>query len=312
MITARGVGKRYGDRTALDGFSLHVPPGTVCGLLGPNGAGKSTAIRVLTTLSTPDEGCVEVAGLDVRREPDAVRERIGLTGQHLTVDEFLSGRESLLLWARLFGLTGREVTARVDGLLDRFGLADAAHRPVRTWSGGMKRRLDIASSLVHVPQVLFLDEPTTGLDPRSRTDVWAMLRTLVADGMTMLITTQYLDEADQLADSISVLDSGRVVAEGTPSALKRAIGGDRLELTLVSTDDVPAAATLLAAVADAEPEVDRALRRVTAPVHDPLEALGEVAVALRQAGLGVADVALRKPTLDEVFLQVTQRSGARP
>ena len=304
-IRAEGLVKRFGAMAALDGVDLEVPAGTVCGLLGPNGAGKTTAVRVLTTLLPADGGRAEVAGLDVRRDPAGVRRQIGLTGQQTTVDDVLTGRENLVLWGRLFHLSAREAGRRADELLERFGLTDAAHRRARTYSGGMKRRLDIASSLLQAPRVFFLDEPTTGLDPRNRGEVWTALRGLVAGGTTVLLTTQYLDEADQLADRIVVVDGGRVVAEGTPSELKTRTGGDRVDVTLRDAADLPAAAALLARVTGTEPEVDDAALRLGAPVRDRVRALTDVVRALDDAGLAVEDVGVRRPTLDEAFLHFT-------
>jgi ABC-2 type transport system ATP-binding protein len=304
-IRAEGLVKRFGGTAALDGVDLEVPAGTVCGLLGPNGAGKTTAVRVLTTLLAADAGRAEVAGVDVRSDPAGVRRRIGLTGQQTTVDDVLTGRENLVLWARLFHLPARAAARRADELLAQFGLTDAADRRAKTYSGGMKRRLDIASSLIQAPEVLFLDEPTTGLDPRNRGEVWTALRGLVAAGTTVLLTTQYLDEADQLADRIVVVDGGRVVAEGTPSELKSRTGGDRLEVTLRSAADVPAAAGVLARVTGAEPDVDPDRHRIGAPVADRVAALVAVVRALDDAGLAVEDVGVRRPTLDEAFLRLT-------
>ena len=309
-IRAEGLVKRFGATAALDGVDLEVPAGTVCGLLGPNGAGKTTAVRVLTTLLPADGGRAEVAGIDVRRDPAAVRRRIGLTGQQTTVDDVLTGRENLVLWGRLFHLSARDAGRRADELLEQFGLTDAAHRRAKTYSGGMKRRLDIASSLIQAPRVFFLDEPTTGLDPRNRGEVWTALRGLVAGGTTVLLTTQYLDEADQLADRVVVVDGGRVVAEGTPSELKSRTGGDRVDVTLRDAADLPAAAALLARVTGAEPDVDGTALRLGAPVRDRVRALTDVVRALDDAGLAVEDVGVRRPTLDEVFLHLTGRPAA--
>jgi ABC-2 type transport system ATP-binding protein len=304
LITTEGLRKRYGDRAALDGLDLTVATGTVCGLLGPNGAGKTTAVRILTTLLRADGGRAEVAGFDVAREPDRVRESIGLVGQHAAVDEALSGRQNLELFGRLYHLSRAAARARASELLDRFALADTGGKPIRQFSGGLRRRLDLAASLIRAPRVLFLDEPTTGLDPGGRTEVWAAVRALVADGTTVLLTTQYLDEADQLADRISVLDHGRVVAQGTPTALKSELGADRLDVVLHDTADLDRAAAIVARVAGAEAETDQDTRRVSAPVADRVRALIEAADALRD--LPVEDIALRRPTLDEVFLHLTR------
>ncbi|WP_198961512.1 ATP-binding cassette domain-containing protein [Pseudonocardia sp. MH-G8] len=311
-VIAEGLGKRFGDKRALEGFDLAVPPGTVCGLLGPNGAGKTTAVRVLTTLLRPDAGRAEVAGFDVARRPDQVRRAIGFTGQQPMVDEILTGRENLVHWGRLFHLPPRDAARRADELLEQFGLNEAAHRRAKHYSGGMRRRLDIASSLVLAPRVYFLDEPTTGLDPRNRGEVWNALRGLVAGGTTVLMTTQYLDEADQLADRIVVIDNGHTVAEGTPTRLKNAIGGDRIDVTMRSEADLPAAAALLARGAGSEPEIDAPVRRVSAAVHDRVAALTAVVRALADAGLEVEDIGVRRPTLDEVFLHLTGHPAEEP
>ncbi len=305
MIITEGLRKRYGDKAALDGVDLSVAAGTVCGLLGPNGAGKTTAVRVLATLLRADGGHAEVAGFDVAREPDRVRASIGLVGQHAAVDEALSARQNLELFGRLYHLSGAAARTRAGELLGRFDLAGTGSKPVVRFSGGMRRRLDLAASLILAPRVLFLDEPTTGLDPRGRTEVWAAVRALVAEGTTVLLTTQYLDEADQLADRISVLDNGRVIAEGTPSALKSDLGGDRLDVVLHDAADLERASALLRAVASEAPETDPDTRRVSAPVADRVSALTEATRALHESGVAVADVALRRPTLDEVFLHLT-------
>jgi ABC-2 type transport system ATP-binding protein len=305
VITTDGLRKRYGDRTALDGVDLSVPAGTVCGLLGPNGAGKTTAVRILTTLLRPDGGHAEVAGFDVVREPHRVRAAIGLVGQQTAVDEALSAQQNLELFGRLYHLDKAAARSRATELLDRFSLADTGTKAVSRFSGGMRRRLDLAASLILAPRVLFLDEPTTGLDPRGRNEVWAAVRALVADGTTVLLTTQYLDEADQLADRISVIDHGRVVAEGTPAELKSDLGGDRLDVVLHDAADLARAAEVIAAIAGAPAETDPDARRVSAPVRDRVSALAETARALRDADLAVEDVALRRPTLDEVFLHIT-------
>ncbi|GCD43665.1 ATP-binding cassette domain-containing protein [Streptomyces paromomycinus] len=306
-VLAEGLTKRYGDKRALDGFDLAVRRGTVQGLLGPNGAGKTTAVRILATLLRLDGGRAVVAGHDVAREPHAVRKRIGLAGQYAAVDEILTGRQNLEMFGRLFHLDGRRARARADELLARFGLSDAAGKQVKHYSGGMRRRLDLASSVLLAPEVLFLDEPTTGLDPRSRNEVWETVRDLVAGGTTVLLTTQYLDEADQLADRIAVIDHGRTVAEDTPDGLKHGIGGDRVQVVLRDAAELPRAARIVAGVAadGAAPDTDVAERRVGAPVADGVAALTEVARALQDAGLDVADIGLRRPTLDEVFLRLT-------
>ena len=297
--------KRFGDKIALDGFDLHVPAGTVCGLLGPNGAGKTTLVRILSTLLTCDGGRAEVAGFDVATRAMQVRRRIGLVGQHAAVDEVLSGRQNLELFGRLYHLSAAAARARATELLDRFGLADTGNKAVKQYSGGMRRRLDLAAGMILAPEVLFLDEPTTGLDPRGRNEVWAAVRSLVADGTTVLLTTQYLDEADQLADQIAVIDAGRVIAGGSPAQLKSRIGGDRIEVVVHDAGDLGPAAELLHKIAAVEPEKDVDLRRLSAPVRDRVAALTETVRALDAAGVPVEDVALRRPTLDDVFLTLT-------
>jgi ABC-2 type transport system ATP-binding protein len=304
-VRADGLRKRYGGTAALDGFDLAVPAGTVCGLLGPNGAGKTTAVRILSTLQRPDAGRAEVAGYDVVRQPAQVRHRIGLLGQHAAVDEILSGRQNLIMFGRLYHLGGRRARSRADELLARFGLSDTGGKPVKQYSGGMRRRLDLAASLILAPPVLFLDEPTTGLDPRGRNEVWESIRTLVADGTTVLLTTQYLDEADRLADHICVLDGGRVIADGSPERLKSAIGGDQIDVVVRDAAEVAAAAEIVGRVSGAPAEIDRDNRRVGAPVGDRMSALTEVVRALDDAGIAAADIAVRRPTLDEVFLHLT-------
>jgi ABC-2 type transport system ATP-binding protein len=304
-VVAEGLRKRFGETRALDGFEVAVREGTVCGLLGPNGAGKTTAVRIMTTLLRPDGGRAEVAGFDVVRQAAQVRYRIGLLGQHAAVDEALSGRQNLVLFGRLFHLSGGAARSRADQLLEQFRLADAAGKPAKRYSGGMRRRLDLAASLILAPPVLFLDEPTTGLDPRGRNEVWEAIRALVAGGTTVLLTTQYLDEADQLADTISVVDHGRVIADGTPDQLKSGIGGDRIDVVLRRAEELPAAAAVVGRVAAGEAEVDRDRRLLSAPVRDRVAALTEMVRALDDAGIGVEDIALRRPTLDEVFLHLT-------
>nr|GID82195.1 daunorubicin resistance protein DrrA family ABC transporter ATP-binding protein [Actinoplanes derwentensis] len=307
---AEGLRKRYrGGAVALDGFELTVPEGIVHGLLGPNGAGKTTAVRVLSTLLGFDAGRAEVAGADVRREPRTVRERIALTGQYAAVDDLLSGRQNLVLFGRLHRLRPREARLRADELLDRFGLTEAAGRSAKEYSGGMRRRLDLAASLIRRPRVLFLDEPTTGLDPRSRNQVWQAVRGLVAEGTTVLLTTQYLEEADQLAGRISVVDAGRVVAEGTPDELKSAMGADRLEVVVREADRLGDAAALIAGVAGAAPDVDVDRRLLRVPVADRMGALTAVLHGLSEAGITIADIGVHRPTLDEAFLHLTSNVG---
>ena len=309
-VCAEGVTKRFGATVALAGVDLQVPEGAVFGLLGPNGAGKTTLVRILATLLTPEEGRAEVLGHDVVGEPAAVRELLGLTGQFAAVDEILTGRENLEMFGRLFKLSRDEARRRAAELLERFDLADAADRPARTYSGGMRRRLDLASSLLTRPRILFLDEPTTGLDPRSRNQIWAIVRELRREGTTLLLTTQYLEEADQLTDRIAVIDHGKVIAEGTGSELKDRVGGQILELELSSAAQRDEAQRVLARVGCGEPEPDERPDRLTLPApRDGLELIEEAAAELRRAGIGVSDLGLRRPTLDDVFLQLT---GAPP
>jgi ABC-2 type transport system ATP-binding protein len=304
-IFAEGLGKRYGDLWALRDVDLAVPQGSVLGMLGHNGAGKTTAVRILTTLLRPTEGRASVAGHDVMSEAATVRTRIGLAGQQATVDGLLSGRANLEMVGRLYHLPRAVARARADELLERFDLADAADRLVRTFSGGMRRRLDLAASLVATPPVLFLDEPTTGLDPRSRIELWSLLRELVRDGATMLLTTQYLEEADRLADDIVVLDGGRVVAQGAPADLKARIGGERLEITVGSASELAAAAAALTPFASDQPFVDAEESRVVAPVTAGVP-LADVVRALDAAGVDTTDLHRREATLDDVFLALTE------
>ena len=309
-VIAEGLRKRYGETMALDGLDLEVREGTVCGLLGPNGAGKTTAVRVLATLLRPDRGRAEVAGFDVVREAEEVRYRIGLAGQHAAVDEILTGRQNLAMFGRLYHLGTVEALSRADELLEGFGLAEAADRQAKDYSGGMRRRLDLAASFILSPQVLFLDEPTTGLDPRGRNEVWQAVRSLVAGGTTVLLTTQYLDEADQLADRIAVIDHGKAIAEGSPDGLKSRIGGDRIDVVVRGADELPAAASIVGRVCEAEPEIAADARRISAPVGDRVAGLTEVIRGLDAAGLRAEDIGLRRPTLDEVFLRLTgHRAG---
>ncbi|MFC8917595.1 ATP-binding cassette domain-containing protein [Streptomyces sp. NPDC047821] len=309
-VRAEGLEKRYGEKRALDGFDLAVRPGTVHGLLGPNGAGKTTAVRVLATLRRFDGGRAEVAGVDVARDPRRVRALIGLTGQYAAVDEILTGRQNLEMFGRLFHLGGRRARSRAAELLERFGLTEAADTGVEGYSGGMRRRLDLAASMILAPRVLFLDEPTTGLDPRGRGEVWEAVRALVAGGTTVLLTTQYLEEADQLAARVTVIDRGRAIADDTPEALKNRVGGDRIEVVAADAADLPRVAKTVARVCLGEPHLDDTGRRVHAPVADRVTALTEVARTLQDEGVPVEDIGLRRPSLDDVFLRLTGQGVA--
>ncbi|MEO3842336.1 ATP-binding cassette domain-containing protein [Streptomyces sp. B22F1] len=308
-VLSKALQKRYGDVHALRGLDLAIPEGTVCGLLGPNGAGKTTAIRVLTTLVAPDGGTARVAGYDVAAEPAAVRRAIGVTGQATSVDDDLSGRENLRLFARLLRLRGPAGRERADELLERFGLAEAAGRPARTYSGGMRRRLDLAASLLSRPRVLFLDEPTTGLDPASRGQIWAAVRELAAAGTTVLLTTQYLEEADRLADSVVVVDHGRAAVTGTPDELKQRVGA-YAEVVVADDAALAAAAVVLGPLTGGEPRLDAERRAVGAAAYDPELTLPRVVRELDAAGVPVVDATLRRPTLDEVFLRLTGADAA--
>ncbi|MDQ4119134.1 MAG: ATP-binding cassette domain-containing protein [Actinomycetota bacterium] len=308
-IRAAGLVKHYGNVRALDGVDLTVPEGTVLGLLGPNGAGKTTAVRVLTTLLTPDAGSAEVAGVDVLADPAGVRRKLGLSGQYAAVDEYLTGYENLEMIGRLYRLGRRRSRERARELLADFSLTDAADRPTRTYSGGMRRRLDLAGALVADPPVLFLDEPTTGLDPRSRTDLWAVIQGLVARGTTLLLTTQYLEEADVLADEIVVIDHGKVIARGTADQLKSQVGGERLEVTVSDPADLGPVSDLLGPLGIGRPLADDHRRSLTMPVSGGVDLLREALDRLREAGVKVDDAGLRRPTLDDVFLTLTGRSA---
>jgi len=307
-VQTEGLRKSFGSTKALDGLDLAVPEGTILGLLGPNGAGKTTAVRILTTLLIPDAGRAVVAGVDVLAQPTKARRLMGLTGQFAAVDDYLTGRENLIMFGRLYHLSRAEAKRRADELLERFDLTDAAGRLAKTYSGGMRRRLDIASSLVFRPPVLFLDEPTTGLDPRSRLGMWQVIEDLVRDGTTMLLTTQYLEEADQLAHSIAVIDAGRVIAEGTSNDLKAQVGGTRLVLVIESTQDVARAVEIMRKVGDGtEPTLEGLT--VCVPVTEGAGVFAEVVRDLDAASVRIADLGLRRPTLDDVFLRLTGHSA---
>jgi ABC-2 type transport system ATP-binding protein len=312
-IEATGLVKTFKSRKntvkALDGIDLEVPEGSVLGLLGPNGAGKTTAVRVLTTLMRPDAGSARVLGHDVVKEADTVRGLVGLSGQYAAVDELLTGRENLWMFGRLYRLSSQQARQRADELLDIFDLTDAADRILKTYSGGMRRRLDLASSLIAHPKVLFLDEPTTGLDPRSRLDLWKIIRDRVSEGVTILLTTQYLEEADELADSIAVVDHGSVIARGTADELKAKVGGERIEVVVHEPDETYRALELLTTALEiTDPEsttLDKHSKRLTMPAPGGSEALVAVIRTLDGAGIRIADIGLRRPTLDDVFLTLT-------
>ena len=313
-ITAEGLVKVYKSRKnevrALDGLDLEVEQGTVLGLLGPNGAGKTTAVRVLSTLLRPDAGHATVAGFDIIRQAEQLRRAIGLSGQYAAVDENLTGRENLWMFGRLYQLSGAEARARAAELLEQFELTDAADRTVKTYSGGMRRRLDLGSALIGRPHLLFLDEPTTGLDPRSRLGMWDVIRGLVREGTTLLLTTQYLEEADELADTIAVVDHGRIIARGTADELKSQVGGERIEVVVHGRDVMPKAIEILARLGGEQPIVDEHTRKLTVPAHGGAGVLVQVVRDLDEAGIGIDDIGLRRPTLDDVFLSLTGHGSA--
>ena len=311
-IVAKGLGKRFGHVTAIDGVDLELPAGGVLGVLGPNGAGKTTTVRILATLLKPDQGRAWVAGFDVTSNPAAVRRLIGLSGQYAAVDPFLTGQENLVMIGRLYGLTRRQAHRRAGDLIDVLELASAAGRLVRTYSGGMLRRLDVAASLLAAPPVLFLDEPTTGLDPRGRLALWQVLRELTSQGTSLLLTTQYIEEAERLAGRIVIIDHGKVIASGTPGQLRARAGGDRLDLQSLPGQDPRLLAGALATLGTAQPAVDEAAGRVILPVAGGAGILPEVATRLAAAGLHVASLALRRPTLEEAFLAYTGQPASGP
>lgn len=305
-VLAEHLVKTYtkGHVRALDDLSLDVEEGTVLSVLGPNGAGKTTVVRILATLLAPDSGSAMVGGIDVIRHPEKVREIIGLSGQYAAVDETLNGWDNLVMFGRLYHLSKSAAVKRAEELLERFSLTDSARRPIKTYSGGMRRRLDLAASLIVQPKVLFLDEPTTGLDPRGRQEMWEVIEELVKGGVTLLLTTQYLEEADQLADDIVVIDHGKVIARGTSDALKRQVGGEQLEV-VVEHQHVPATIEIVSRVSGAKPSFDEGLRQISAPVSTGATALIEVLRSLDTAGIHPLDIALKRPSLDDVFMSLT-------
>ncbi|MCX5404995.1 ATP-binding cassette domain-containing protein [Streptomyces sp. NBC_00335] len=304
-IYAEGLVKTFGDVRALDGVDLDVPEGTVLGLLGPNGAGKTTTVRVLTTLLQPDSGKAVVAGIDVLKHPNEVRRSIGLSGQFAAVDEYLTGRENLQMVGRLYQMGAKAAKARADELLERFNLGDAADRTAKTYSGGMRRRLDLAAALVVSPPVMFMDEPTTGLDPRNRQQLWGIIQELVAGGTTLLLTTQYLEEADHLAHDIAVVDHGRVIARGTSDELKARTGGERVEVVVHEREHIATAREVLAGFGKGETTVEEHTRKLTVPVSGGAKLLAEVIRELDGRGIEIDDIGLRRPTLDDVFISLT-------
>jgi ABC-2 type transport system ATP-binding protein len=304
-IKATGLSKKFGEVVALNGIDIEVEEGTVLGLLGPNGSGKTTIVRILATLIQADSGAASVGGFNVATQQDDVRNVIGLTGQYAAVDEYLTGRENLELFGRLFHLTKFDAAKRAAELLDRFDLTDAADRGIKGYSGGMRRRLDLAASLIGRPSVLFLDEPTTGLDPRSRQGMWEVIEDLVSEGTTVLLTTQYLEEADQLANRIVVLDHGNVIAQGTSNELKSQVGGDRIEIVVDSVSDLAQAAQLIAGIGSAPATIEEVTKTVLLPVSGGSTAIVEVVRKLDENRISIADIALRRPTLDDVFLSLT-------
>ncbi|HVL54701.1 MAG TPA: ATP-binding cassette domain-containing protein [Vitreimonas sp.] len=315
-ISAEGLVKIYRSRKsdvrALDGVDLVVEEGTVLGLLGPNGAGKTTTVRILATLLKPDAGRATVAGYDILRQPDQIRRVIGLSGQYAAVDENLTGRENLWLFARLYQLPSAEARRRSVELLEQFDLSDAGDRVVKTYSGGMRRRLDLASALIGRPRLLILDEPTTGLDPRSRLGMWDVLRALVREGTTILLTTQYLEEADELADTIAVVDHGRIIARGTADELKLQVGGERIEIVVHDRSRVGEARDILGRIGVGEASVDEHTRKVLVPAEGGAKRLAVVIRDLDEAGIALDDIALRRPTLDDVFLSLTGHAAVEP
>jgi ABC-2 type transport system ATP-binding protein len=310
-IHAEGLVKTFGRTRALDGLDLYVDEGSLLALLGPNGAGKTTAVRILTTLLKPDAGRASVAGFDVVKEPDRIKSHIGLAGQSVAIDEYLTGRENLEMIGRLYHLAPRDARNRAEELLEQFELTDAAERIAKTYSGGMRRRLDLGASLVALPPVLFLDEPTTGLDPRSRRQMWGVISSLVAEGSTILLTTQYLEEADELADRIAVVDSGRVIAEGTSDELKTLVGGDRIEMAVAKEADLTRAAEVARRHLAGEVAIDPAQRRISGPSRDGTSQLAGLVRDLDATSIEIVDLQLHRPSLDDVFLTLTGHHAER-
>jgi ABC-2 type transport system ATP-binding protein len=305
-VIAENLVKTYnkGEVRALDGLSLDVEEGTVLSVLGPNGAGKTTTVRILATLLSPDSGSVSVGGIDVVKHPDKVREIIGLSGQYAAVDETLTGWDNLVMFGRLYHLGKKASIARADELLERFSLTESAKRPIKTYSGGMRRRLDLAAAIIVKPKILFLDEPTTGLDPRGRQEMWGVIKELVDGGVTLLLTTQYLEEADHLADEIAVIDHGKVIARGTSDALKKDVGGERLEV-IVEDSQLKLAAEIITRVSGTAAHIDQSMRSVSAPVKNGTKSLMDALREFDDAKLHPLDIGLKRPSLDDVFLALT-------